>query len=402
MFSEEEIKVIAQKHGDFHVIDWKVVKINEPLIGYLAEHLKLIITVESNRNVSELNCFVKCVPRFDRDKAQYIVENGFFKKEYTMLNTLFKEVGGEEGPRQWRPKVLYIKPELFVFEDVTELGYTMPYYEHCLSEAEIFAAVEAVARFHAQSYIYEERKSQILKRPYRLWEDFSEYFQEPSQMAWRHTGMKAVIDVLIIYSKHKNAPGFAKRLYETIYKLCNEAVELTKPSSTVRNAVVHRDLWTNNIFLKSDERGTRALLIDYQTVLYCSPMLDISSLLYFNTTRSFRERFLDNILNFYYDMLSQELRQANIDVDTVFDKAALLKDYTKSILFGIIQAALIVPVGSMNMKDKLKIFDNPDTFYQINEVSRSEEIIEVASREHLYRERVLEIFDELVERFVLI
>lgn len=306
------------------------------------------------------------------------------------------------GCKRWCPKLLYIKEDIFVFEDLAVLGYKMTDQEF-LNYNETIAVVEAIARFHAQSYIYEEKKSKQLNRPYTIWEEYSEYLQECILGAdWRDTGKKAVIDYLKVFSKHKGLPNFDRNVETIITKLYADVWTLMKPSLKYRNVVVHRDIWTNNVLLKTLTDGTvHAMIVDYQTVLYCPGMLDLSSFLYFNTTKNFRCNYLGNILEHYYDLLSRELKNEGIDISVVYcDKSVMLDSYEESLLFGLTQGALIVPIFAMGKEKVEELFCNPQTSATINTVSRSEEIIEVAKENAKYENRVTDIMDEMLERYL--
>ncbi|KAI5644284.1 ecdysteroid kinase domain-containing protein [Phthorimaea operculella] len=402
LLNQEEICSIVKPLGSPKVLNWSIENYSDELIGYLGEHLRLNIEIGDGKGKSKIKLFVKCMPRFDEWKAQYLKELSFFKKEYIMLSDLFQHFQNSDESHKWRPNLYFIREDLFVFEDVAQIGYQMPSHRDTLSEDEIRSTIETIAKFHAQSIIFEETKSKELNRPYRIWEDYKSYLQEPPQgQNWRDTGRRAVVDYLKEYSAYKTDPNFIKRIEIIIPMLFEGALTLMKPSSEYRNVVVHRDLWTNNIFLKKEDSGkNHALLVDFQTVLYASPMLDISSVLFFNTTRSYRDKNLNEILDFYYGILNSELKSHRIDIDDIFDKATLHKAYDDSVMFGITQAVLIVPFAVMDAAIRKQVFSNPDTIQIVNEVSRSREFIEVARHDELFRHRMTELTEEIVERFV--
>lgn len=278
----------------------------------------------------------------------------------------------------------------------------MPSHRSTMSYDEIKATVHTLAKFHAQSYIYEENKSKELDRPYRIWDDYSDYLYEPHQgQKWRDAGRNAVIEYLNTYSTYKNKPNFSTCLQVVVPMLFDGALTLMKPSSVYRNVVIHRDLWSNNILLKKQANSKmHAMIIDFQTVLYSSPMLDLSSLMFFNTTRAFRNNHTTEIIEFYYKTLQEELKSNNLDLSTIFDATTLMKSYDESVMFGITQAAIIVPIIAMSAEKREELFSNPDTCAKINEVSRSDEFIDIAREDEIYRTRVTELLDEIVERYI--
>lgn len=277
----------------------------------------------------------------------------------------------------------------------------MPYHLLTLKHDEIFATVAAVARFHAQSYIYEECQSTKLKRPYRIWETYNEYLSEPSKnISWRKTGMKAVVDVLTVFSQYKSNFGVMRKIETEMPIIFDKALELMKPSTKYRNTVIHRDVWANNIFLKKlDDGQTHALLVDFQTVVYCSPRLDLSTLMYINTSKEFRVAYMDSIINYYYDILKEELQYENINICHIVHKEDILASYEESLMFGMTQAALILPTVLTDKKRK-EMFADPETSERLFYVTRSQEFIDLARENESYRQRILELFDEIVEKFV--
>ncbi|XP_063624819.1 uncharacterized protein LOC134796569 [Cydia splendana] len=398
LLNHEEVNAIIKQYGKFKVLHYTISKYSDSLIGYLGEHLKLTVTVEANGVHSDYKFFVKCMPK-DQWLAEFLIESNFFRKEYVMLSDLFVKFD-QNGGSKWRPKSLMIKKDIFIFEDVKELGYQMLRQEGVLNYEEMNAVVKTLARFHAHSFIYEEKKSQELHRSYRIWEDFSEHLKECEDLSWRNTGRNAVIEFLKVNSKRKTESNFSKNVRELIISLFDDALSLTRPSAKYRNTVIHRDLWCNNILIKSDNEKYHALIVDFQTVLYGAPTLDLSSFIYFNTTKEFRDKYLDDILNVYYEELSKEV-EAVVDVDfsTILSKPKFMESYDESILFGMTQAAIIVPIIALPVKKREELFCDPVSIDRINNVSRSQEILDVAKEDSAYNSRITELFEDLIERY---
>ncbi|XP_068633400.1 uncharacterized protein [Battus philenor] len=399
-----EIQTIVNQYEFSKVVAWNIEDYSDKLVGYLGDHLRLRIRLNRDGIDKELKLFIKCMPRNNKWKAQYIEELTFFRKEYVMLSKLFKNFQDGEDTNRWRAKLLYIRQDLFVFEDVTEIGYVMPDYRLTMNYEQLSAVICTIAKFHAKSLIYEERKSKELNKTYRIWDEYSEYLTEPKKsQSWRDTGAKAVIDFLKVFSKYKSQTDYMKYVEVVIPMLYDCAANLMKPRTECRNVVIHRDLWANNIFLKKlDNEQYHSLIIDFQTVLYCSPMLDLSSVIYFNTSRSFRDLNTDKLLEVYYAILSDELKSVGIDVKNIIDKKTITKSYQQSIVFGITQAALIVPIIAMSDEARESSFENPESCEKVNTVSRSEEFIHLARNDEDYRKRVIELFDEISDRYIFL
>lgn len=91
-FNENDITSILNQCGIWKVnnLSWTVNDYSDKLVGYLGEHLSLTVYFETENNQRNMKFFIKCIPRFDEWKANYLRETMFFNKEYVMLSSLFK------------------------------------------------------------------------------------------------------------------------------------------------------------------------------------------------------------------------------------------------------------------------------------------------------------------------
>lgn len=98
LVNEDEIKSVLKYFGPkVEPLKWYFEEFQDKMIGYLGDHLKLIIEVDNLGVRENLRFFVKCMPRNDEWKAEYLKELKFFKKEYIMLSSLFKQFQYDEG-----------------------------------------------------------------------------------------------------------------------------------------------------------------------------------------------------------------------------------------------------------------------------------------------------------------
>ncbi|CAK1551053.1 unnamed protein product [Leptosia nina] len=401
LLSQDELKELAAKCGlDRDTVQHDLRKYSSELVGYLGEHLRLHLKVTKRGEEKQVVLFVKCMPRFDVYKAQYLRDNGFFRKEFVLLSSLFSQFPEREGLKKWRPTLLHSREEVLVFEDITQAGYATSDCRKPFTHDETVAAVEAVAKFHAESVIYENKRSKQLERSYKIWEDFSEFLIEPAtSQSWRDTGRNGVIDLVKIYSTYKDLKNFSTTAEEIITLLFEEATASMTPSSKYPNVVVHRDVWSNNVLFKTMPGGNKhALIVDYQTALYTNPALDLAALLFINTTKKFRNDFTRKMLDIYYYCLSNVLEGEGIDVSKFMGREELGAAYENSTVFGITQAALILPIANMPDEIKDKYCKSGDKNF--DSVSRSHCFIE-SLVDQQYRDSILELFDDIVERYVL-
>lgn len=95
LLSESNIKTILEKCGltNANISNWCITDYSNSLVGYLGEHLSLIVDIGSEKRIF----FIKCVPRFDEWTANYLRKTSFFAKEYVMLSKLFTKFRDNKG-----------------------------------------------------------------------------------------------------------------------------------------------------------------------------------------------------------------------------------------------------------------------------------------------------------------
>lgn len=100
MLNREEICFIvnsSKNNSNYKILNWSLANYADRLIGYLGDHLKLTVEIEDKNAKQELRYFVKCMPRFDHWKREYLKELLFFQKEFRMLSCLFSQFNHGDG-----------------------------------------------------------------------------------------------------------------------------------------------------------------------------------------------------------------------------------------------------------------------------------------------------------------
>lgn len=98
LVNKDEIKVVIKNLvNNVTPVKWYFEEFQDKLIGYLGDHLKLVIEVDNLGVREQLRFFVKCMPRNDEWKSKYLEELRFFKKEHVMLSSLFQLFQHDEG-----------------------------------------------------------------------------------------------------------------------------------------------------------------------------------------------------------------------------------------------------------------------------------------------------------------
>lgn len=83
--TEENVKLIVSNYGDTNddtlIDNYTVNYASDKMLGFLADYLKLQISVVSNNERKVICCFIKAISKTNAAKADMVHEMGLFKKE---------------------------------------------------------------------------------------------------------------------------------------------------------------------------------------------------------------------------------------------------------------------------------------------------------------------------------
>lgn len=86
----------------------------------------------------------------------------------------------------------------------------------------------------------------------------------------------------------------------------------------------HGDLWTNNVMFRKDQNESLSdelcALIDWQTAFQGNPLFDLSFLLASSTDANVRQKIATEIVDLYYDTLSQIYKQKGSTLEITRDQ----------------------------------------------------------------------------------
>ncbi|CAH2048611.1 unnamed protein product, partial [Iphiclides podalirius] len=108
-------------------------------------------------------------------KANMVKEMNLFDKELFFYTVIKKHLDFPDL-KSWSASLTAVLDEALVFEDLNAINYKTRNKLERFDKAHTFQALRTIARFHASSIIFEERKSDILKRKYSINEEFGSHF----------------------------------------------------------------------------------------------------------------------------------------------------------------------------------------------------------------------------------
>ncbi|KAK7788665.1 hypothetical protein R5R35_014335 [Gryllus longicercus] len=404
---EEWAKVVKRHLGtnQFEVLSISLRRLSEGG-GFLGEHRHAEVGVrlrDEPHTRRALHFFVKGQPQALPEQRALVEETGTFTKEVAVLSKLFVhlrsvlENGGED--MKWCCKCYYTRPDVIVFEDVSPLGFRVLDravkfgFQHCTT------VLKALANLHAASLIFEE------KHPapgYRVTADYEADLKEPFFLLrpghpgtlWLESGVRVMWKLV---EEIRGADALQKmktQIQEVMYTF----FDLVKTSDRYRNVVSHGDMWRNNIFFRLEEgEPVEALMCDYQITRYTPPANDVTCFLYLGTSRAFREEHYPQLLEFYHDQLSQNLRRHDIQPDSVLSWEEFKNSCEHYKPMGAMITCLYSVITFLSNDDLKPVMESSKDYERFVKQDRIPETMHAFKNDTLYREKLSEVVEEFIE-----
>lgn len=293
---------------------------------------------------------------------------------------------------------------MIVMPDLAVEGYSSRNYLHTLDYQHELLGVATLARFHAAFTNYETRKSILNNRPYNSNEVCGSLLDEPAfcDSPFIKACAKLTANFLKAYSakSYRNLPDLEAKLANQYLVAC----DTMKEYKDTLNVLIHKDLWVNNMMFKyNDNVLTNAIIVDFQLVRYGPPAFDLMAFMYLTTSKNFREKHEKEIYDKYFSVFSDNLTNDSKQrmKDLGYDKESFLYWCEQGRMFGVMEPAAIHPFILMHRKAAQATFDDPETYERYVNEDRTAPVLAYAQQCGVYRERILEIYEEFVERYVL-
>lgn len=110
--------------------------------------------------------------------------------------------------------------------------------------------------------------------------------------------------------------------------------------------ITHTDFWCNNLMFKEVDGECKCAVLDWQMVTYSRPTNDLSLLLVSSVSAELRRAHTDEILDVYWEKLTDTCRMLKVDVEErlEYDRKKLGDDFRKGQLL-----ALLLCIGSVDL-----------------------------------------------------
>ncbi|KAF2879863.1 hypothetical protein ILUMI_26320 [Ignelater luminosus] len=402
-------KILAKKlkTTEFNIVSYKLEPFDEK-IGLLGDHanLKVVVVNLSKKEEREFYFFVKFFPFVDVS-AVFARETGAFAKEIFTNEILFSKIKnyGIEIIKQCVGECYLTEAErLLVFDDLTKQGYETLDKRKDFNFDMILIVLKSLAKLHASSLIYEEKRSEELGREYRLIEDYRNEFEETFyndregfiNLQGVEASIKAIFTEIDLF-KHPSKLKSGKDFKSVAEKCCYKIYEMVKPSNKYRNVISHGDLWSTNLLMKFNQHRTpvECKFVDFQMTRYAPPSHDVVSVLYLTTSREFRKQHMYELLGLYYTALESNLKLAGYDLKALIPFGDFLQNCEEQKAFALAQTATYFQLVLVESDALKEFYANPTlsrhTFFE----DRSPLVLAYVNKDEYYRKKLEESIEDL-------
>ncbi|KAJ8731418.1 hypothetical protein PYW07_004582 [Mythimna separata] len=335
-----------------------------------------------------------------------VKELQLFEKE-TLFYSVIKKNITVPGLKPWSARLITSLEGAMVFEDLNAKQYKLRNKFSTLDMAHTLQALKTLARFHASSIIYEETKRKETLGEYKgIYYDYETTLRQGEYNLASDFIFQSMIGALEAMKTFSKYDHIEINLIESRWRdVWSTALSLGRYSSRHKNVVSHRDLWNNNLMFHYSKNNENCwepddcVLVDFQGVSCSPPAADVMLLLCCNLNPTFREQNIDEYLNFYYGQLKKILDNSNIEIDEILTKEEFMTSAEEQRLWGLTICACLLPHFWLDDDVTTEHFSDNARFNEIFFKNRGEFIKKMMETNLDYKQKVMEIFEEIADRY---
>ncbi|KAK4884200.1 hypothetical protein RN001_000471 [Aquatica leii] len=305
-----------------------------------------------------LNVIVKLAPK-EKQYRNNVFIRCLYENEICMYNNIIPEFVNFQQEKNIEPlfqpfaKIYGSSLEEFgeslVLEDLVKQGYSLGSYKEPVKYSVAIFVMEELGKLHALSYAIRDQKPTVFNK---LKNQCSmSYFLRPEIFNNILGITKNLSEQLINTFSTEHAFALAT-LKESITNASELFSDILKVSFEEYGVLNHGDHQLRNLFFQYEdlhfEKPTKLCIIDWQLAHFTSPAWDLLYFIYISTDKNFRDHYYKDLLQTYYNSLSNYTNKLGADVNKIIPFEILLSDL-KTLAPFILYA--ILPLISQNSQD---------------------------------------------------
>lgn len=392
-FVEEVLDCISRLH--------KIKIISFSLVDRGGEHNFHSVVVEGRKGAlsCKLYLLLKCLPS-NVPVKDVIRTVAFFRNEAAFYNHVapvfldFQQVRRVRTQFQGFPNCYLAradgKNDVIVIEDLRAEEYCAIDKKQGLDYAHCVLTMEELGKFHAFSIAMKDQDPNLFNA---LCHSIRETTFSPEFRSWLHPLLRnASQNALEVLKEEKVADKYIEKLEMFCEDFLERMIQMVRdPERT--HVICHGDLWTNNILFRSyeAEKPQQVRFVNFDACRCCSPVVDLTYLLYSCVSREVREAHLDKLLRVYHHSLADFLDQLGSNPG-IYSYQNLEDDWRELSLYGLGTALLNIPIiyanpESSNKHPIMKV----DETVSMEKLGKAKPIVG-----QLSRQKIIDIVEEFV------
>lgn len=241
-----------------------------------------------------------------------------------------------------------------VLTDLREMGYSVRDEAKQLDVFHCTKTFETIAKFHAASVACHHDTKELIETVGEdvLWHEGGVLKPEMIKSA-----VKTVVEVLTELGGCEQFMNFLSSRVDSIW---DSVVKITNRKERGLNVLNHGDLWSNNIMFKYDpyRRVEDVKLIDFQTLRYASPVLDLVNFIWTSADEDVRTNRQRELYQVYLLTLNATLER--LGCEERLSEEEFLHDLTNAQDWAVVMICCAFPVIVSNAERVLVKFDLDD------------------------------------------
>lgn len=156
------------------------------------------------------------------------------------------------------------------------------------------------------------------------------------------------------------------------------------------------------MFRKDNEGNVNdAIIIDFQLARYAPPAHDLMMFLYLVQDKTFRKTRKEEILRYYYKHFSEELKKYGMKADELLPWESFIESCTFYENLGLIGTLFYFQLILAPSHLTSKFLGSAEAFTQVMLVDRTDMVVECFLKDELFRKRVTEAMNDVIQKFIL-
>ncbi|XP_045455065.1 uncharacterized protein LOC123664586 [Melitaea cinxia] len=365
-------------HTNIQFTHWEYVSDTGKGDSYLSEVIRIRIYGDSNGVPYHVQVILKNMPKNVCRRLTFRSDE-FFKNEINfyqkVLPTLIKFQSKKRvsDPYTNYAKLFYAYTDglndVICLEDVglENFGAAVRQegidYDHCK------VTLKALAKYHALSFALRDQEPETFNR---ITDAIFETYYDPRLSDWYGRFWNRISGIAID-AVEKEYPDsiYVEKIKE--FAVPERYEDMIRAVRDKTNGVIsHGDSWTNNFLYKyQDGQPIDAKIIDFQLTRCASPVLDVSFVFYGCTDKEMRSNCYDELIKYYYEVLSEQVRELGSDPDKVYSFDTYMQEIKKYSYFGLAFSfestpfIILAPEDAISMEIEGDTKKNIDDFWQI-------------------------------------